>query len=336
MRNHYNIILFDGSYILYRNQSVKGNCNPYQLAGSFIQTIVKQVRDSSFTFDVGFIAFDKSPYHRFNILHEKYKDSREKFTWDEVYQAKVELSQLDPESDEAKTQKAKIDHMTDSLSRLKNRNEAIEVIKNLDNYGLHTLRYVGWEADDIARLIVDIYSKDYSILLISIDSDWIGMVNENTDFKRIRHKGLVDFYDLSTLKRSGPYIDMVEYGLDDVGIKTYLQIIESIGISHNDMRKCVKDGELFTEIFPNLGLSETDRSDKFDYDVFLTQLSSFDYKLFPDYPKVLDSIINKTYTKDSLGTFNNIFIYNKPTGINSWYYKKLYDRIRNYSLLQLH
>ena len=59
MKSHYNIILFDGSFFLYRNQAVYRDATPSKLAASFIQSVVKLVRESNITFDVGFLAFDK-------------------------------------------------------------------------------------------------------------------------------------------------------------------------------------------------------------------------------------------------------------------------------------
>lgn len=337
MRSHYNIVLFDASYFLYRNQSVgRGLLTSHKLAGSFIQSVVKLIRESHVTFDVGFLAFDKAPYHRTNILKGKYKDTRDKFTEDDVRSIDIEISNSVGEQRD-KLLKTK-DHMVDCIHQYHVRLGAIDILKNLSDFGLTTLSYKGYEADDIARIIVDLYGDKYSILLVSIDSDWIGMVGDNVDYLRVRHKGIKDFYDSDSVKSYPDYIDMRDAGLEEMGLSWYLEILESMGVGHNDMRKCWNPDIEVTigDIVANWDNLENLREEyKFDVDTFKRQVSTFSFKDFPDYGEIVSKITSLRYNLHSPTEFNSKFIYELCTGIPFKYYKKLYENIRNYSLLQL-
>lgn len=341
MRDHYNIILFDSSYFLFRNQSVRrGDLSAPKLAGSFIQSIVKLVRESHITFDVGFLAFDNRPYHRTNILEGKYKDSREDFSQEDIDNINQEIDQA--EGDEKVKLENYRDHMIRNINKLKVRTEAINILRNLGEFGLTVLRYPGYEADDLARIIVDLYGSKYSILLFSIDSDWAGLVSDNVDYLRVRHKGVKDFYNIQTQKGFDSYISMVEDGLEDMGLAWYLEVMEAMGIGHNDMRKCwdpnipITLGEIMAH-WDNLDALMD--SHGFDVDTFRLQLSTFDIKSFPDYAEVSNDILNLQYNlvdpSQVKSKFNSKFIFELVTGINYNYYRKLYESIRNYSLLQL-
>ena len=335
MKSHYNIILFDGSFFLYRNQAVNRDLSPNKLAGSFMQSIVKIVRDFDIYFDVGFLAFDKKPYHRTNILEGRYKDSRESFSYDDIRETESELENA---SVDDKVQiEAKLNHMKSALNQLRNRNEAIKILTNLNNFGLTTLSYPGYEADDLARIISEIYSNKYSILVVSIDSDWIGLVKDNVDYLRILHKGRSEFYDINSVKSYPGYIEMNDLGLDGMELSKYLEIVESIGIGHNDMRNCMGESNLtISEILANWNNLEKLKDLGFDSDTFIRQVSSFNFKAFPDYPKIKDKILNLNYELKPLSEFNSKFLYELVTGMNSNYYKKLYEHICNYSMLQMH
>lgn len=337
MRDHYNIILFDGSYFLYRNQSIgRGNLSPHKLAGSFIQSVVKLVRESGITFDVGFLAFDKKPYHRTEILKGKYKDSREDFS--EIDVAVQEDIVKKSYGDELVKAKALLEHMKETRKQLKIRLDAIEILKNLDKFGLTTLSYAGYEADDIARIITSVYSDKYSILLVSIDSDWVGLVNDNVDYLRCRHNNKKDFYNIETIKGYPDYISMRDDGLEEMGLAWYLQILEAMGVGHNDMRRCwmserpVTIGEVVAEWEDLTKLRDLYG---FDAETFMRQVSTFEISKFPDYDKVVESIKHINYKLEDKSQFNSKFIYELCTGIWINYYKQLYERICNYSLLQL-
>lgn len=337
MRSHYNIILFDASYFLFRNQVVGGGyMNGSRLAGSFIQTATKIVRESDINFDVGFLAFDKKPYHRTNILKGKYKDSRDEFTEEDCIEMRDRISKSVGE--ERSKLENMLNHMEHTIKDLKVRIQAIEILRNLSEYGLTTLSYPGYEADDIARIIVDLYSDKYSILLISIDSDWIGMVNKNVDYLRIRHKGVIDFYNVDSIKGYHDYVTMRDEGLEEMGLAWYLEILESMGVGHNDMRRCwnpdrpVTIGEIVAEWDDLDNLKDLYG---FDVDTFKLQLSTFDFKKFPDYGEVVSSITGLKYNLSNPSSFTSKFVYELGTGIHFNRYKKLYDHIHNYSLLQL-
>lgn len=337
MRDHYNIILFDGGYFLFRNQSIGRGCmNGSRLAGSFMQSVIKLVRESPFTFDVGFLAFDCKPYHRTQILGGKYKDTRDEFTEEDIKKIteQIEIS----EGEDRVMLENRRSHMLECIKQLNIRHEAINILKNLAPYGLTTLHYPGYEADDMARLIVDLYGDKYSILLLSIDSDWAGLVSENVDYLRVRHRGIKDFYNLETQKGYGDFVKMRDEGLEEMGLEWYLQVMESMGIGHNDMRRCWDESYPITigEIIANWDDLEKLKEDyNFDVDTFKRQFSTFDIKSFPDYGEIVSKILNLKYNLETPKDFNSRFIYELCTGINFKQYNKLYERIRNYSLLQL-
>lgn len=337
MRSHYNIILFDGSYFLFRNQSIGHGCmNESKLAGSFMQSVIKLVRESPFTFDVGFLAFDTKPYHRTKILEGKYKDSREEFTDEDIRKINEDIEKA--EGDEKVKLENWKSHMLEALKQLDIRHKAIGILGNLNKFGLTSLRYPGYEADDLARIIVSLYGNEYSILLLSIDSDWAGLVSENVDYLRVRHRGVKDFYNLESLKEYSEFIRMKDEGMEEMGLEWYLQVMESMGIGHNDMRKCWSDNHPITisEIISYWDDLDQLKDDfEFDVDTFRRQLSTFDVKSFPDYNEVINDIKNLNYELGSKGDFNSKFIYELCTGINFNYYYKLYERICNYGLLQI-
>ena len=310
--------------------------NESKLAGSFMQSVIKLVRESPFTFDVGFLAFDTKPYHRTKILEGKYKDSREEFTDEDIEKITEDIEKA--EGDEKVKLENWKSHMLESLKQLDIRHKAIDILSNLNKFGLTSLRYPGYEADDLARIIVSLYGDKYSILLLSIDSDWAGLVSENVDYLRVRHRGIKDFYNLESLKGYSEFIRMKDEGMEEMGLEWYLQVMESMGIGHNDMRKCWSDKHPITisEIISYWDDLDQLRDDfEFDVDTFRRQLSTFDVKSFPDYGEVTDNIKNLKYELGSKGDFNSKFIYELCTGINFNYYYKLYERICNYSLLQI-
>jgi hypothetical protein len=337
MRKHYNILVFDGSYFLYRNQCIgKTKFGPNELATSLIQTIVKLVRESGITFDVGFLAFDKKPYHRTKLLGGRYKDNRSEFTSKDIALIEGKLRSSNLNEDERLRLESEKSRMESALTQLKIRIQAQELLLNLRYFGVTVLRYPGWEADDLARLVVDLYGSSNSILLLSIDSDWTGMVSDNVDYLRVRHKGK-DFYNVDSVKSTPYYQEMVDYGIEDMGLEFYLQVLESMGVGHNNMRKCWDDSFPITisEIMANWDDLEVLKDDfNFDINTFKSQLNTFDIKEFPDYVKVRNSIKSLNYELKTLDDFESLFLY-RGIIINKYYYKSLYERIHNYSLLQL-
>jgi hypothetical protein len=333
MRSHYNIILWDGSYFLYRNQSIgRGKLSVNGLAKSLIQSLVKLVRDSPYTFDTAFLCFDKKPYWRTRQLGGKYKDSRECYTDEDIINERKHVDTLIGE--ERNKAEKWLAHMIQSKHDLDVRTEAIKLLKKaLPTCGIQVLLYPGYEADDLARIVRELYSDKYSILLMSIDSDWLGMVSHNVDFLRCRHHNIFDFYDTETIKSSPDYIEMKDEGLEEMGIKWYLEIKEAMGVGHNDMRNCVTDPITIGEIVANW--DDLDRLKdlyNFDSDTFKRQINTFDFKKFPDYDKISYNISSIKYDIVSPQNFN---LYQYGIGINFHYYKSLYDRICNYRLLQV-
>jgi hypothetical protein len=338
MRDHYNIILVDGSFFLYRNQAIgHGSMSGPKLAGSFMQSITKLVRESSFTFDVGFLAFDKKPYHRTQMLGGKYKDSREEYSDEDIRLITEQINNSEGE-EKVKLENYK-SYMLECIDKLNVRLEAIRILSNLDKFGLTTLSYAGYEADDIARIIVNLYSDKYSILLLSIDSDWAGLVSENVDYLRVRHRGIRDFYDLNTIKSYGDYVKMRDEGLEEMGLAWYLQVQEAMGIGHNDMRRCWDESKPVTigELIANWDDLENLKDNyNFDVETFWRQFSTFEVNKFPDYGEITAKILSLQYQLEDPSKFNSKFIYELCTGVNFNYYRKLYERVRNYSLLQFH
>lgn len=331
MRNHYDVVLVDGSYFIYRNQSIMRDAPSNKLTGSVIQTLRKLFSEVP-SFDVGFLAIDSSPYHRTAILNGKYKDNREKFTQEDIDEINSRIANEQDESELVRLNNSR-NHMLDELRKLDTRLEVISNLRNLDRFGITTLSYLGWEADDMARMIIDLYPNK-SVLLISIDSDWVGNVSENVDYLRVRRKGVMDFYDLDSVKNYVDYKRMVDDKLEYLGLRSYLEIMESMGIGHNNMRACWTNPIIMPEIIEKWDdLDSLKESHGFDVDTFRLQLSTFDIKSFPDYKKVREEIKNLEFNLASITEFDKLFLYQLGTGINKHYFKLVYDRIRNYSML---
>lgn len=56
------------------------------------------------------------------------------------------------------------------------------LLKTINNYGWKSLGVRGYEADDIASLMVRVINNSDHITLGTIDTDWLGMVSDNTDW----------------------------------------------------------------------------------------------------------------------------------------------------------
>lgn len=332
MRKHYDLVLIDGSYFIYRNQSIMRNAPSNKLTGSVIQTLRKLLRGVA-SFDVGFLAIDYGPYHRTAILNGKYKDNRDKFTQSDIDNVETQLECDSLTEGERVRLINSREHMIDEIRKMNVRLDTVSNLTHLSKFGITTLTYLGWEADDISRLVIDLYPNK-SILLISIDSDWVGNVSDNVDYLRVRHKGVLDFYNTETIKNYVDYVRMENDGLTHLGLRRYLEIMESMGIGHNNMRPCWKDPIIMPEIIDKWDdLDSLKESHGFDVDTFKLQLSTFDIKSFPDYDKVKDDILNTNLELHPLSEFDMTFLYKLGTGINKQFYKPIYDRIRNYSML---
>lgn len=332
MRDHYDIVLLDGSYFIYRNQSIMRDAPSNKLTGSVIQTL-KRLFSRVKSFNVGMLAIDSGPYHRTAILNGKYKDNRVKYTQSDIDEVDEKLKSESITEEESTKLLNSRSHMMAEIDKLKVRLNTISDLKHLSAFGIMHLEYKGWEADDIARLVIDSY-PDKSILLISIDSDWVGNVSDNVDYLRVRHKGILDFYNSESVKDYVDYIRMKNDNLTHLGLRSYLEIMESMGIGHNNMRACWRDPIIMPDIIDKWDdLDSLKESHGFDVDTFRLQLSTFDIKSFPDYELVKSDLLNKNYSLAPLSDFDMMFLYKLGTGINKKYYNSIYERIRNYSLL---
>ena len=131
--------------------------------------------------------------------------------------------------------------------------DLIKILKNLLSlYGIDQYLAIGYEADDIAARICKKFF-DEKILLVSNDSDWILMMNNN-----------VDIYKSNKIWSYQEYLEYLE-----VGDKEEFQIMSAITGTHNNVSSAVPNiRKAFVKEFIEDAKNDLDRMFKLKSDKY--------------------------------------------------------------------
>jgi len=241
------------------------------------QSVAKLRRDY-IKFGKPIMVFDKSPYHKKELLPD-YKCGRHYYT-------KADLLKIDPED-----AKAIAECRFEIECNEKKQAAKYWMIEYFPQMGIPCYLHKGYEADDLAY-IYSLLMKDerVKILLCSSDSDWKYLSNEYADI--MTFKGRVFRYD--TL--SEHYKDALE---NEISLYSYKSYIDSLEGSHNDLVKTYSsirtDGvkESYVEIINRI--KDEDYSGITDKELFLNQLKSFDVLSYPEIEEVKEELKNTLF-----------------------------------------
>lgn len=268
MKKVYDYTVVDGQYILTRNFHLVKSIETLTEGGlikSFLLSMFKLVKEVPTRNLI--VVWDKSPYHRQQIL-EDYKGDR-------VYSTKEDLEREDLTEEEKK--KIQQDIKEFELKTF----VKYYLIKNSNKLGWNSLIIPGYEADDLAFICARELKGD--ICLASTDSDWKYFILENSDHYNLR--GVTTTFQEIVDKESG-----------DVDIFLHKSVIDSLYGSHNFLKNVsttagTRKRKLKSEQIIKM-MTENDYSFAADKDLFIKQFSTFDVKSFPDYDEVKDRINN--------------------------------------------
>lgn len=294
----YNIIAFDAQYFLFRNFAAlksrtamdwvanlsegEGNTSighlikRYEfdrddLVKQFFWTIAKLVRDH-FSCNKIILLWDTGPYHK-TILLDDYKGDR-------VHHSDELLDDWDIDSDPVgylqEKEEVRIEHV---------KHQAISwIVDNLGSIGLPSVKYSGYEADDLAYILGQVYSSDQKNAICSVDSDWMYWITENTDFINFNKKEVWTYQDV---------IDECEGYPTDLGIDLFETkcFMDSLFYSHNGLQPTTNYGwrdfkTLVTEI------KSGDFSKITDLKRYELNMKSFDIMNYPEIETVKSILVD--------------------------------------------
>lgn len=294
----YNYLIFDGQYFLTRNFKMlkssysklrdvmddKGNpvmkdnkplklklsnLNWNDLFRSTFQSIVKFKRDI-INGDRIIVVFDSAPYIKSQLVPH-YKCNR-------YYLSDDDLVGLNCEEDPAKYYTLAEEVRMENIKRLTKE----KIIENFPKMGINILIHRGYEGDDLAKLLSDrLNETGLKSLIISSDSDWRYLVNENVDYSN--PKG--NIVRLSDVKKE---LDRNE--VSDISVYHYKSILDSLYGSHNDLYPTIDKTKNFTNIELFSKLLNNDYSALLDEELYKKQLESFNLWNYPDHQAVSDKI----------------------------------------------
>lgn len=320
--------IFDAQIILVTHLhflKARNSLTQQELVKKFIQTIAKCTREYC-DCDKVILAWDGWPYHRSKLL-DAHKGDR----YYANEQAVIDYQEIEPISEEEQknyilalinenqgketweideiVNEWKLLHPTyqqhkEHLEWLRKeakanniKHEAKEfIINTLGEIGFPSMRFKGYEADDLAYICATLLSgDDKPSYICSKDSDWRYLINPNVELMRY-HKGTMELF-------KDVYLEVPEnLRRRGVGLYVYKAIIDSLHGSHNNLYACRKDtfGSVTLEqIYDWIDKKDIDSLENIcDTDVFLPQLRSFDVTQFEDYNEVLPQIKDLLFSND--------------------------------------
>lgn len=325
----YDYLIFDGQYFLMRGfhlhksrsvetstvtlgstvySTLKNTLTWSQLFKSIFYSMVKFHRD----FHKGnkmIMVFDSGPYYKSKLVGH-YKSNRSYINESDVEKAKDDpLTYL------------RLKYEWD-LEVLKSYTKKM-ILEYFPKLGIDTVIHKGYEADDLAKLLASKISKSgKTSLLISSDSDWKYLIDENSTYSNPR--GNLFHYDkmmeeLGTLKDSG------------LSLYKYKAFMDSLYGSHNDLLPTVDKSLKLNNVDLLTKLLDQNYSDLLHESLFKAQLDSFDIWNFPEYDLVIEKLKDARLkspdflTVDQFSELNSKF----NLGITSNYYNSFINRFTN-------
>lgn len=328
--NKYKYCWVDTSYILTRNlySVTRGlepeEYNPGDVVRMTIQTLNKCARDFNITCDKMIFIKDTwskehKGYFRTLILKGLYKDSR-KYMTEDVY----EDIKSDPNSSEED-----IKHAWAELCLNKCKQKAKNMlIYEMGKFGVPSISVEGWEFDDICYMAACMsYGEDKKSVILTKDSDMKWCINPNVDWFRIPTGGSAP----EVITYDQVYNEMPEILRNhQIPIYEYNAVMNSLGVSHNDMRKTIKPG-VDTETAAVKILLNNDYSDIDPnmMETFENQRRSYNIGEFPRFNEAMDKIKNVMPVTGRLGSLDEFHKFcekNKITGISDKYFTDFISR----------
>lgn len=315
----YEYIAFDAQYFLYRNFAalksrtafnivdklpnnddntgdgyiiIKYNFDWQDLVKQFFWTIVKLFRDG-YPVDKIILLWDKGPYYKSTILID-YKCNR-------VHYCQEYLDEYDIEHDPQGYLQAREEYRV-YLLLLQAKSW---IINNLGNYGMNSVIYTGYEADDLAYIFSSIYNtKDRKSAICSADSDWGFWISKSVDYINFNNKEYNTYEDT---------IDKWEYPNQlNISLFEMKSYIDSLFGSHNDLQMTSDIG--WPEFIETVNqIKSGDYSKVSDVERFKLNLKSFDILHYSDID-IVKSKINEAMTSGKL--LNSLYQLFNREGIN--------------------
>jgi len=194
------LLLIDADFILYRNSAMvfrgNGEVRSGPLTKSFILSVWKIQKQHMA--DKVILCWDKKPYHKEGEI-EEYKGDRVYASDDDV-KALNEKAELELDPIKKKEIEDEAWRTNRSIESYKARGETkYSLINSGSGFGMQSVIKKGYEADDLAYLIAHhVHTSETiydSVILASIDGDWIGFVNPITEYHRTNKAKDVHLYE---------------------------------------------------------------------------------------------------------------------------------------------
>lgn len=329
MIHSYFAAFVDLSYILQRNLYAcskgrnPGDYNAGDVIRSIIQTLNKIPRDFGINISKYILVADAySPehqgYYRHWLLKGSYKTSRKWMTEDMYKEIKE-----NPNSTEKDIQKAEAELYLNEVKQ-----EAKRILKTeLKNFGVPCIWQPGWEYDDCAYLFSCLWygiPDPRKCLIITKDSDLEYSINPKVDYFKIPSYGK----EPEIITYDQKYLTVPQEIRDrGVSLYQYKSMLDSLGISHNDMRKTKSLKANTTQCI--LKILDGDYSLVADEELFKRQLSTFDISSFPGLEEIKTRFLNNAFTMGRLSdleAFKEFCSAHDITGISDTYYLNFISR----------
>lgn len=235
------------------------------------------------------VLFDKSPYHKITLLSD-YKGDR-------YYATQEELDELNYDDDP----KAYLELEQEVRANDMKQEAKHWMIENFPKLGFDMIYHAGYEADDLAHLIADqLKDDDQKSGLVSVDSDWAYLINENIDFLKLNGDCIDYGMMLSEMQD-----DLPKELWDKVDLYWYKAYTDALAGSHNNMECTIKDipeGDYHKAL---IDIYNNGTEYLSNVELFRAQLKAFDVYHYPEIDQVLSKLkdigrVNELLSVDQL------------------------------------
>lgn len=251
-------------------------------------------------------------YYTTQILKGKYKDSRKFETKEDA-----EKPDLTEEEKREILDNAKRNEMQIESKRF--------IINHLGDYGMPSIRYGGYEADNLVWVYSSMLAfSDKTSVFSSSDGDWkFNGTSPSTHVYKVGMRGGKS----EMFKYDQMVTEIPEDLRGKVSLYDWKAYWDSLDGSHNDMRKTRRDRVDTASIIENIVL-RNDYSGIEDLELFKSQYSTFRVDQFPGFQRIIDEFPEKmkSGTFKSLSEFRE-FSDKSGLGISDSWYTKFTDRL---------
>lgn len=325
--NKYKYLFVDGSYYLKKSNFIawnnwlksdkKDSYTVGDVSRMMIYSINKVMKEMNGV-DKVFILWDAwaadiKGYYTTHILKGNYKDSR-------VYVTEEDAQKEDLTNEE----RQKI--LDEAYRNEMQRKSKAFIIDNLGNYGIPSIRYFGYEADNLIWIYSSMLAQPGSkkSAFASSDADWgYASTNPYSDFYKVGIRGaeskLIVYEDMIK--------EIPEELTGKISLYDWKAYYDSIEGSHNDMRRTRRDRFNTAFIIQNL-IEKEDYTGIEDIDLFRLQYSTFRIEKFPNFQKIINEF-NEKMSTGKLPTAQEFkkFSDDNGLGISERYLSSFIDRL---------